>query len=127
MRRCCLIAFSPFSPFRLFPFSPFSSPFRPMTMRLPSFSRSQLGVILLLGAALLRLVRLAGPRFLLPLPSPARDPEPGLRGGHREGAPPRGLLLPEATHPEGGLGQGRGGWGPPRTRTKSSPPAAGWR
>ena len=108
MRRC---GPSLFSPFRLFPFSPFTPfsflPFRPVTMRLPYFSRSQSGVILLLGAALLLLIRLAGPPALLPLPSPARDPEPGLRGGHREGAPPRGLCLPEATHPEGGPGQGR--------------------
>ena len=81
--RCCPILFSPFSPFPLFPFSPFF-PLFPSMIRLPYFSRSQLGVILLLGAALLLLIRLAGPRPLPPLPSPARDHEPGLRGGDRE-------------------------------------------
>ena len=60
----------PFSPFPLFPFSPF--PFAPPMMRLPSFSRSQLGVILLLGAALLGVY--AWRAHLLFSPSP---PPPG--------------------------------------------------
>ena len=101
-----LSLFSPlfaFSPFRLFPlFPPPHDPFallQPLPIRRRPAS----------GSRAAGLVRLAGPRFLPPLAAPARDPEPGLRGGDREGAPPRGLLFPEASQPQGGLGQGRGG------------------
>ena len=85
--------FPPFSPFPLFPFPPpifapchdTSSFLQPLPIR----RRSAPGG----GAA--GLIRLAGPPALPPLPSPAGDLEPGLRGGDREGAPPRGLFLPE--------------------------------
>ena len=43
-------------------------------MRLPSFSRSQLGVILLLGAALLRLYAWRAHVFFSPLPLPRPGP-----------------------------------------------------
>ena len=58
-----------FSPFPLFAFSPF----RPSTMRLPYFSRSQLGVILLLGAALLLLYAWRA-HVLFPPPRPRPGP-----------------------------------------------------
>ena len=64
------VCFFPLSPFHLFPFALY--PFRPLMIRLPFFSRSQLGVILLLGAALLGLY--AWRAHLLFSPSP---PPPG--------------------------------------------------
>ena len=60
-----------FPPFRLFAFSLFPfSPFRPLMIRLPYFSRSQLGVILLLGAALLRLYAWRAHVLFPPSPPP---------------------------------------------------------
>ena len=69
-----------FLPFRLFPFplsplafSPFPlSPFplSPLMIRLPYFSRSQLGVILLLGAALLGLYAWRAHVLFPPSPPP---------------------------------------------------------
>ena len=96
-------------------------------IRLPYFSRSQLGVVLLLGAALLCLYAWRAHVFFSPSPPPpgtlslafvevtGKVPHPGV------------YSFPEAPQPQGGLGQGRGGWDSLRTRTKPSPPAAGWR
>ncbi len=66
--------FFPLFPFRLFPFSPLCLfPFSPLMIPLPYFSRSQLGVILLLGAALLLLYAWRA-HVIFPPPRPRPGP-----------------------------------------------------
>ena len=125
MQPVCFFPLFAFSPFSLFPL--FFLPFRPLTMRLPSFSRSQLGVILLLGAALLGLYAWRAHVFFSPSPPPpgtltlafvevtGKVPHPGVY------AFPKPPTLREVWAKAGAAGDRS------RTRTKPSPPAAGWR
>ena len=98
-----LFAFSPFSLFAPFPFSP-------SMIRLPYFSRSQLGVILLLGAALLGLYAWRAHVFFPPSPPPPGTLSLAFVEVTGKVAHPGVYSFPEAPQPQGGLGQGRGGW-----------------